>query len=297
MPHRRLPPFRVSHARNGRVPVVLSSPHSGRCYPDSMLARLGVARAELRILDDGPVDSLVEEACADGATLIAAEYARAYVDLNRDPAELDPELVGATGQPPGWRLSSKVRAGLGVIPSRVGSDAIYREPLLPGEVRLRLSEAYFPYHQELARLLALVQDHFGTAVLLDCHSMPAVNDRANGAEPIDIALGDRFGRTCRADLVDLAHRLLAARGFRVARNRPYAGGFITENYGCPARGMHALQIEIRRGLFMDERTHQPHAGIGWVQACIRELVCELGRALAPAPAAIGWDVALDLAPA
>ena len=280
MPQRCIPSFRLCHARKGSVPVVLSSPHSGQRYPEVMLAALKVARSELRALDDGPVDSIVEHACEDGAAVIAAEYARAYVDLNRDPGELDPVLFGAAAESAGWRFSAKVRAGLGVIPSRLGSDAIYREPLAPGEIHRRLTEAYFPYHCELARLLALSREDFGTALLLDCHSMPSMAGRDVAPRPIDIALGDRFGRTCRADLVDVAHRLLAARGFRVARNRPYAGGFITEHYGRPAKGVHTLQIEIRRGLFMDERSHVPHEGMSYLRHCMRELVSELGCTLA-----------------
>jgi N-formylglutamate amidohydrolase len=257
------------------LPVVLSSPHSGRHYPGDLLAELTVPPAALRSLEDGPVDRIAEAACAVGATLIAATYPRAYVDLNRHAAELDPDLVAVPQL--GLRMSAKVRAGLGVIPSRLGGRSLYGRSLPPAAVTRRLHLAYRPYHEQLASLLAERRSLFGSVLLLDCHSMPA---SGQGEPVVDVVLGDRFGRTAHPEIVRAAQQMLQGHGLRIARNRPYAGGFITEHYGRPADGVSALQIELSRGLFLDERTHEALPGLGGLPELLRDLVAMLGAVMA-----------------
>jgi N-formylglutamate amidohydrolase len=246
-----------------------------------MRAAVGPPLQNLQPLEDGPVDQLIDRARDAGATLIAAHFARAYVDLNREPTELDPQIVAGGSLPSDWRLSAKARAGLGVVPSRIGGGPIYLAPLAAGEVHRRLHEAYFPYHRELDRLLAECRRRLGGAILVDCHSMPTIEGRQPGDRPIDIALGDRFGCSCHPRFVDAAQACFAAQGLHVARNRPYAGGFITEHYGRPASGMHALQIEVRRDLFMNERSGAPTADLARLAECFRDLVATLAGLFRP----------------
>lgn len=272
-------PYLIVAPRGPRMPVVLSSPHSGQSYPPELLAQARLAPEKLRALDDGPVDELLARACAAGATLIGATYPRAVVDLNRDADEQDPatlDLPAAAGA--GLRATLKARAGLGVVPTRLLGEPIYPRPLSVAELERRIETAYLPYHVELSALAADRRRRFGASLILDCHSMPTL-PAGRGERAIDVALGDRFGRSCHPLLVEVAERRLTAVGLRVARNRPYAGGHITERHGEPGRGSHALQIELRRGLFMDERSHERREGFVALQTALADLVTALSDAL------------------
>lgn len=265
------------------LPVVLSSPHSGQCYPAEVVAQSRLSLEQLRVLDDGPVDALLARACAAGAIMIAATYPRAMVDLNRDRLEQDPDTLEDPGAIDGLRATLKARAGLGVVPTRLLGEAIYSRKLAAAELLARIERAYRPYHDLLAGLAAEQRRRFGAALVLDCHSMPTLPPMTRGEAPIDVALGDRFGRSCHPRLVEVAERTLSAAGLRVARNRPYAGGHITERHGRPGRGSHALQLEFRRGLFMDEHSHVPHDGLAMLQDLLRDLVEALGAAMLALP--------------
>ncbi len=285
------PPFRLTEPSSLAVlPIVLSSPHSGRHYPDSLLAELRLPPRALRPLEDGPVDRIAEAACGVGATLIAATFPRAFVDLNRHAAELDPDLVSPS--PAGLRMSPKVRAGLGVIPSCLAGRRLYDRPLSAAAVAGRLGTAYRPYHERLGRLLAEHRRRFSAALLLDCHSMPSAGQ---GEAAADVVLGDRFGRAAHPDVVAAAFELLRRHGLKVGRNRPYAGGFITEHYGRPVDGISALQVEFSRRLFLDERTCEPLPGLGGLPELFREVVLGLGPVVASSrPLAPGVVVAPDV---
>jgi N-formylglutamate amidohydrolase len=278
-------PYLIVAPSGPGLPVVLSSPHSGRCYPPALLAQLRLAQDVLRGLDDGPVDELLVPACAAGATLIAATYPRAVVDLNRSESEQDPDTLDDSTAVAGLRATLKARAGLGVVPTRLMGEPIYPDRLSAVELQRRIAAAYRPYHARLAATAAELQGRFGTALVLDCHSMPTLPPPARGERPIDVALGDRFGRSCHPRLIEAAERRLVAAGLRVARNRPYAGGHITERYGEPAQGSHALQLELRRGLFMDERSHAPNAGFPALRALMGELVEALAATILALPVA------------
>jgi N-formylglutamate amidohydrolase len=291
-------PFR-EYGPTGIGPVILSSPHNGAFYPPAMLRGVAVERGRLRTLEDGPTDLLARPACMLGATVLAATYARGFVDLNRGADELDPELLMDAPSDLVCQVSAKVSVGLGVVPSRLGGAAIYRRPIAYEDVRARLAQAYLPFHRRLGRLLLERWSRFGAAFLLDCHSMPRESACAMGVRPIDIAVGDRFGASCGSGLCDQALSILTSHGFTVARNRPYAGGFITEHYGRPGSGVHALQLEIRRDLFMDPDTLRPHEGAASVATAIRSLVTGLAAALANSPLPAGDrppDPALPPAP-
>ena len=279
MQHGSGAPYLIVAPVGAPMPVVLSSPHSGQCYPEALVAQARLTPEQLRALEDGPVDELLARGCASGATLIAATYPRALVDLNREACEQDPDSLADPASLSGLRATVKARAGLGVVPTRLLGEPIYEGRLGAAELERRLEEAYRPYHAELAALAADRRRRFGLSLVLDCHSMPTLPPAIRGERPIDVALGDRYGRSCHPALVEAAERLLAGAGLRVARNRPYAGGHITELHGRPGHGSHALQLELRRQLFMDERTHARNGGFGAVQQLLGELTRTLSQAL------------------
>jgi len=236
------------------TPLVFASPHSGRLYPEDMMAAAALDAQSIRRSEDAFVDDLIAQAPAHGAALITASVARAYIDLNREPFELDPAMF--SDQLPEFARSrtARVAAGLGAI-ARVVSEGqeIYRRKLTFAEARGRIEGAHRPYHEALEGLIAEAQAAHGFAILVDWHSMPAAAARAGGRDrPCDIVLGDRFGAACAGVLPTRVERELEALGYRVARNTPYAGGYTTEHYGRPQRRVHALQVEINRALYLDE---------------------------------------------
>jgi N-formylglutamate amidohydrolase len=280
------PPIEVLHPDAGALPLVISSPHSGQIYPASLLSELRVPVDRLRCLEDGEIERLFGAAPDIGAPLLHARFARAYVDPNREAFELDAALFD--GLPHHVNASSaRARAGLGTIPSRIGGEGIYRWRLSFDEAERRVRLAYWPYHQALQGLIRRSHATFGAVLLLDCHSMPSFAAGGGSSQEglVDFALGDRFGRSCAPGLVERAELLLRARGFRVARNRPYAGGHITARYGRPETGVHALQIEVRRGLFMEERTREPTLAVPQLELVLRELLSELVRCMLAQPMA------------
>ncbi len=243
----RAEPFAVRVPSNWTEPLVFASPHSGRLYPSSFVRRSRLSPLNLRRSEDAFVDELFAAAAEIGAPLIAARFPRAFLDANRAPAEIDTAMFDGPLDMAVNAASPRVSAGLGVIPRVVRDGAeIYREKLSAGEAQERLAMFHRPYHAALARLIDDTHERFGVAVLVDCHSMPSV-----AAAP-DIILGDRHGLSAAPLVTRAAERAFEAQGFRVARNVPYAGGFTTQLHGCPARGVHALQIEINRGLYLDE---------------------------------------------
>ena len=243
------------------VPFVFNSPHSGRFYPVDFLAATSLDKNEIRRSEDLLVDRLFAPAVRHGAPLMSAVYPRAYVDVNREPYELDPKMFAGRLPPYANVRSLRVAGGLGTIPRVVSDSAnIYKEPLTVGEGLSRIEKIYRPYHDTLRRLLAQTHVAFGIAVLIDCHSMPSnIRGGPARARP-DFVLGDRFGASCLPELTDCAASALRRLGYTVCRNKPYAGGFITEHYGRPSRNLHALQIEVNRGLYMDEQRLEPHQG-------------------------------------
>lgn len=267
--------FELRPGAGMRLPVLLSAPHSGRCYPVSLMDGLALPPAQLRPLDDGPVDVVLEPAVERAAGLLVALLPRAWIDLNRSPAELDPKEVD--GRVP-WptEITSRVRAGLGVVPSRVSGHRLYRRPLRAKEIADRVVTVHRPYHQELASQLERLRARHGAAVLLDCHSMPRASIPVANP-PVEIVVGDRHGASASSAVTELALSVLRRHGFRVGTNRPFAGGHITGTCGRPEQGLHALQIELRRDLFLDERDYRLHGGMVAVGAALADLVTTLGE--------------------
>lgn len=272
--------FRLLTPSQHTVPFVLNSPHSGRNYPDSFLASSRLSAAALRRSEDCYVDELFDAAPSLGVPMLAAQFPRAYVDVNREPYELDPELFGQALPDYANSRSARVVGGLGTIARVVTeNDPIYRDPPSLADALDRIERLYKPYHATLTRLVDGTHARFGWMVLIDAHSMPS------GAVPrfreprADFVLGDRYGRSCQSEVTRSIARLLERLGYTVCLNKPYAGGFITEHYGRPASHRHAVQLEINRALYMDEETLAKTPGFARVRADMATMLEELAQLL------------------
>jgi N-formylglutamate amidohydrolase len=262
--------------------LVFASPHSGRVYPDAFMAATDLDAHAIRGSEDAFVDRLIETAPSHGVPVIGARFARAYIDVNREPWELDPRMFEDELPSFARGRGARVSAGLGAIARivREGQE-IYARKLTFAEAAERVNAVHAPYHAALSDLIGKAKAATGLAVLLDWHSMPREAAAANcaGSEP-DIVLGDRFGASCSPAIVRRVEREIAALGYRVIRNTPYAGGYTTEHYGRPRSGVHTLQIEISRALYLDERNLTPSAGYAALHR-------DLGR-LSAALMAVDW---------
>jgi len=240
-------PYSLSEPAAWKAPMIFASPHSGRLYPEAFLNASRLSPLNLRRSEDAYVDLLLAEALSFGAPLLCARFPRAYVDANRAPGEIDVSMLDGESRIRVEPVGPRVNAGLGVIPRVVRDGAeIYRGKLKSAEVEERLARLHRPYHVALAALVRQSRAVFSCAVVVDCHSMPS----AAGAP--DIVLGDRYGTAASPVVLRQAENAFLAEGFSVGRNVPYAGGYTTHVYGEPSRGIHALQIEINRALYLDE---------------------------------------------
>ena len=266
--------FSLTPSQAGRAtPLVFASPHSGDLYPGDMGAAARLSEATLRSAEDAAVDRLLAAGSAAGAVLIAGRIGRAYVDLNRAPDELDPMLVlnCPEAPPPGL----KTLAGYGVVPRLAGDGTpLYDRGLTLEEARRRLARVHVPYHAALTGLMQAARDRHGRAVLIDWHSMPS---RATGPHGPDVVLGDRHGTSCASGLTRRLRALFEAMGWRVALNRPYAGGYATQVWGRPEEGYEAIQVELNRRLYWDEAAGGPSAGWGRCQSGLNRVIAALGQ--------------------
>ena len=248
-------------------PFVFASPHSGRHYPRHFIQQAKLTKLSLRCSEDAYVDELFNSVTRFGSPLLVANYPRSYVDLNREPMELDPKMFSDLLPSSCNSLSGRVAVGLGTIPKVVSFDQdIYPHKLKYFEEKTRLDDIYAPYHRQLQELLINAKSKHGWVALIDCHSMPSLKLQPNskiskklfGAPPpanydCDIVLGDRYSSSCSIHLTNIVERLFRDLGYSVARNDPYAGGYCTSYYGRPSLGIHALQIEINRKLYLNEQ--------------------------------------------
>jgi len=263
-----VPPYRVTPVPPGgpATPLVFASPHSGDLYPPDMGEAADLPAASLRSAEDAGVARLVGSGPMRGAPLIEGRIGRAYVDLNRDPGELDPALVDGVDGPVG----PKTAAGYGVLPRLAGDGAaLYARRLSRTEARARIETVHVPYHAALGELMQATRARHGRALLIDWHSMPA---RAAGCE---VVLGDRHGSACGARLSRRLRALFEREGWRVALNRPYAGGWSTQAWGRPDEGFEAIQVELSRGLYLDEATLEPNGGHARTRRALDRVIAAL----------------------
>jgi N-formylglutamate amidohydrolase len=271
-------PFEVLEPAEWRGPVVFNSPHSGCVYPRAFLAASRLDLATLRRSEDSFVDELVFGLVRRGYPLLRAHFPRCYVDVNREPYELDPRMF--EGRLPSFAntRSMRVAGGLGTV-ARVVGDAqeIYGERIPVDDALRRIEGLYKPYHRALRRLFTRVHQDFGTAVLIDCHSMPSAAGAKDERPRADIVLGDRYGTSCVGAVPETIEATLRGLGYTVSRNKPYAGGFITEHYGNPVVGLHAVQLEINRALYMDERRYERSGSFARLTADLEILANQLSE--------------------
>jgi N-formylglutamate amidohydrolase len=272
------PPLDVRRPAAQTMPMVVASPHSGANYPAEFVAASRLDPLTLRRSEDAFVDELFAASPRLGAPMLAARFPRAYLDVNREAWELDPAMFADAL--PDWVnvRSPRVRMGLGTIARVVASgEEIYDGKLSFAEARVRDEQLYHPYHTALGQLVDDTASDFGFCLVVDCHSMPSGASGSAARESADIVLGDCHGAACAPQIVECARKHLARRGFAVALNAPYAGGFTTGHYGRPRHGRHALQIEINRALYMDERNYHRRPGFDRLREEMAGLIARLGE--------------------
>lgn len=272
-------PYSIVAPDEVTVPVVFASPHSGRHYPQSFLDASRLDSIRIRRSEDAFVEELYGDAAAHGAPLLRAHFPRAYVDPNREPFELDQAMFESPLPEEADVDSPRVAAGLGTVARVVTSgEEIYRSKLQVDEALARIEKLYRPYHKALRTLIDASVEKFGVCLLVDCHSMPSIGgpmDRDPGNQRVDFVLGDCHGNSCAAPVIDGAHSFLSGLGYVVTRNSPYAGGFTTRHYGTPETRVHALQIELNRDLYMDERRVERTEGFSALKENINKLIAHL----------------------
>ena len=260
-------PFEILEPVEGRGPVVFNSPHSGSIYPRAFLLASRLDLGTLRRSEDSFVDELILGVVKRGDPVMRAHFPRCYVDVNREPYELDPRMFD--GRLPSFAntRSMRVAGGLGTVARVVGdSQEIYGQRIPVDDAIRRIEVLYKPYHRALRRLFSRIHRDFGAAVLVDCHSMPSAAGNKDERPRADVVLGDRYGTSCVPLVAETIETTLRSQGYAVSRNKPYAGGFITEHYGNPAVGLHAIQLELNRALYMDERRYERSASFATLAA-------------------------------
>ncbi|MEQ8665360.1 MAG: N-formylglutamate amidohydrolase [Rhodospirillales bacterium] len=292
--------FEIIAPARQTVPLVFASPHSGRAYPESFLNASRLDPVALRLSEDAFVDELFADVVGLGAPLIRALFPRAFIDVNREALELDPAMFEDALPDEVNTASPRVNAGLGTIARVVANgQEIYDHQLTFDEARRRIDSCYRPYHRALSALIGKTAERFGGCVLVDCHSMPSstpdqckgifnvVRGRTDGLgePPVDMVIGDCWGSACASKVSDALDAAARGAGFLTRRNVPYAGGHTTRFYGRPANGVHAVQIEIRRDLYMDEKTITPHHGFDEVRGRIANLARTFADAVSEIPGA------------
>jgi N-formylglutamate amidohydrolase len=272
------PPYEVLEPADCRGPVLFNSPHSGSTYPRAFLAASRLDIGTLRRSEDSFVDELIAGVVTCGFPLMHAHFPRCFIDVNREPYELDPRMF--EGRLPSFAntRSMRVAGGLGTV-ARVVGDAqeIYDQRIPVDDALTRIESLYKPYHRSLRRLFSKLHRDFGAAVLIDCHSMPSTAGHKDERPRPEFVLGDRYGTSCVGAVSETIEQTLRGLGYSVSRNKPYAGGFITEHYGNPAAGLHAIQLEINRALYMDERHYERSRNFARLAADMETLARRLGE--------------------
>jgi N-formylglutamate amidohydrolase len=265
-------------------PVLIAVPHAGRDYPDALLANATVPRNRLEGLEDRHADALIGVAIAAGTIALVADRPRCWLDLNRDEREIDPATV--TPPPPAHRLiqSAKLRGGLGLIPRRIpGTAELWRAPIAASELEARIEGHHRPFHASITRELASIHATFGSALLIDLHTMPPLPAEPLATTP-QVVIGDRYGRSVAPRLIERLAAVVARFGLPMARNAPYAGGYTLDRHGAPARGIHAVQIEIDRTLYLAADRRTPGPGLAMVSALVAAMAEAAREAMVEPPA-------------
>lgn len=291
------PAFSLRIPATSPIPVLIAAPHGGRAYSERLRARMRDAEYAALRLEDRHTDTLAASiAQQTGAALLVAHAPRAMLDLNRATEDIDWSMV-AEGAPSAVRNSlanRRSRGGLGLVPRRLpGLGEIWKERMTRADLDARIEGIHKPYHAALEKALGTLRDRWGAVLLVDLHSMPPLKPRHPADRPAEFVIGDRFGASCDARLVDHAFRWFAAQRRAVAHNRPYAGGYVLERHAAPARGMNAIQLEVCRSVYLDSRFETPSVRLAGVARLIAGLIRELGGETAALARASGFPLAAE----
>ena len=279
--HNNQSAFQILYPDEQTIPFIFASPHSGRRYSTAFIEASRLTPVMLRRSEDSFIDELFSKAPNYGAPLLKATFPRAYVDPNREPFELDPTMF--EDQLPDYvnTDSVKISAGLGTVARVViNGENIYRKKLKFSEIKRRVESFYFPYHQALQRLIENTRIKFGFCILIDCHSMPSIGgpmDDDTGNNRVDIVLGNNHDASCAPQLLSYTSASLKRQGLSICRNKPYSGGYTTCHYGKPDKGVHALQIEINRSLYMNETNIEKHGGFLELSDKVTRFIFDLSK--------------------
>ena len=273
-----------------RSPVIFAVPHAGRDYGEALLARARVTPATLARLEDRFADLLTHDLIARGQCVMIARRPRAMIDLNRDEKEIDPQQITDLPRAVRPHSSAKVRGGLGLVPDRLAyAGALWRQPLPYAELLRRIEQIHRPYHAALGEALDAARARHGAALLVDIHSMPPIHPTANAPAPPRIVIGDRLGRSAAGRLTDLAADIARSHDLAVAVNAPYSGNHILERHGAPERGVHAIQLEIDRSLYLAPDLMSPGTNL----AAVRRLLGNMAQALSQELSGPGLQLAAE----
>ncbi|MWV28312.1 N-formylglutamate amidohydrolase [Aurantiacibacter rhizosphaerae] len=278
------PAYVLHRQKTSAIPILIAVPHAGREYPASLVNRMRHPGEAAPRLEDRYVDLVARKvADATGAALLVANAPRAMIDLNRSPEDIDWEMI--SGPRSGYvrsRLAAgrRSRSGLGLVPRRLpGLGELWRQRLPAADLSRRIEEVHAPYHLALSQTLEHVRDRWGAALLLDLHSMPPLGPKAGVGAAVDFVVGDRFGASCEGHLASIALDHFEIKGARAAHNRPYAGGYVLDRHGAPARGLSAIQLEICRAIYLDPQLREPGEGLDDVAELVTGLVLRLASAV------------------
>ncbi len=270
-----IPGFVVHNADEPALPVLLSVPHAGRDYPDSVFANLRLPPSSLLRLEDRYADLLARDSIASGVPAIIAHRARAWIDLNRDERDIDVEMVSGLDRRDYPAPGAKQRGGLGLIPRRLsGEGDIWKRPFEAAEVEARISGYHRPYHACVSETLSRMRDKFGVAILLDLHSMPPIAGIGQEVSP-RFVIGDRFGKSAAGVYAHLLSAQIKHRGFAVALNHPYSGDHMLRHHQSVRHNVHALQLEVDRSLYLDQCLREPGNGLAAISRMVESLLYAL----------------------
>ncbi|MCR2834551.1 N-formylglutamate amidohydrolase [Parerythrobacter lacustris] len=276
IPGTRKPAYSLTLSGELPVPVILAVPHAGRSYPDGLWKRMRRPEWSALRLEDRFVDRIAAEVARQtGAGLLVSHAPRALIDLNRATDDVDWTMV-AEGAPSGSatpKPNQRARSGLGLVPRRLpGLGEIWSGPMSGSELDARIGQVHLPYHRALEGALESARDRWGAALLLDLHSMPPLKPAHPRDRVAEFVVGDRFGASADDRLVACTLRELAQNGAMVAHNRPYAGGYVLDRHANLRTGVHAIQIEICRSLYLSDDLLETTGGLGEVAATLSRLI-------------------------
>ncbi len=275
------PAYELIQRRPSALPIMIAVPHAGRVYPADLAEKMRDPANACMRLEDRFVDLVARKVCEQtGASLLVAHAPRAMIDLNRAPEDMDWDMVagGAPSTSPRFAAGRRARSGLGLVPRRLpGMGEIWKRRMSANDLNDRIQLVHKPYHNCLAQNLEGLRDRWGAALLVDMHSMPPLGAKTGPNPSADFVIGDRYGSSCSSALSMSAFSYFEERKQRAAHNRPYAGGYVLDRHSAPARGLHAMQLEICRATYLQQCLREPGQGVEGIAEILSGLISYLSE--------------------